>query len=90
MKKCLKCGEIVKEKKFAIKTSEETSKQKENSWELKYNNLEDKILCTICMERPKDVAFEDCGHQACQQCSSALDTCHMCRQLIQKKINLYF
>ena len=91
MKKCLVCGEMVKEKKFAEGTGkkEDSWKQKYDTLEMKYDNLEDQMMCTICMERHKDVAFEGCGHQACQQCSNVLDTCHMCRQPIQKKIKLY-
>ena len=91
MKKCLFCGEMVKEKKFT-----EVTGRKEDSWklkydtlEMKYDNLEDQMMCTICMHRHKDVAFEGCGHQACQKCSNVLNTCHMCRQPIQKKIKLY-
>ena len=50
---------------------------------------EDQHMCTICMERPKTVAFL-CGHRACIVCVDGLRSCHMCRVPIQQKINLYW
>ena len=51
-------------------------------------DYEDQHMCTICMERPKTVAFL-CGHRACVVCVDGLRSCHMCRVPIQQKINLY-
>ncbi|XP_011696317.1 PREDICTED: E3 ubiquitin-protein ligase MIB2-like [Wasmannia auropunctata] len=45
-------------------------------------------MCNICMERRRNVAFL-CGHCACEHCAAQLNTCHMCRKTITKKINLY-
>lgn len=56
--------------------------------ETRIADLEEANLCSICMERRRNVAFL-CGHGACENCAAPLKTCHMCRQTITKKINLY-
>ena len=62
---------------------------------LKLHDLEAKVqdfelayLCSICMEKRKNVAFL-CGHGACTSCVETLKSCHMCRGPISHKINLY-
>jgi E3 ubiquitin-protein ligase mind-bomb len=89
VKKCLKCGLLVQEKKFDA-TGEEANKERERlkSLEMKVQDLEDQFLCSICLERRRNVAFK-CGHGACDFCSRGLDTCHMCRKVIEEKILLY-
>jgi len=57
--------------------------------EAKIETLEDKLLCSICMDRPSNVAFL-CGHLACFQCAQTLNKCHICRVDIDKKIELYW
>ena len=52
------------------------------------NDWEQQYLCSICMERKKNVAFL-CGHGTCDECVETLQRCHMCRGSISKKINLY-
>lgn len=56
--------------------------------ETRVADLEEANMCSICMERRRNVAFL-CGHGACEHCSAPLKTCHMCRKSITKKINLY-
>ncbi|KAJ8668122.1 hypothetical protein QAD02_009785 [Eretmocerus hayati] len=56
--------------------------------ETRIADLEEANMCSICMEHRRNVAFL-CGHGACEQCAAPLKTCHMCRQNITKKINLY-
>ncbi|KAF8774870.1 E3 ubiquitin-protein ligase MIB2 like protein [Argiope bruennichi] len=56
--------------------------------ESKIQEIEEAHSCSICMERPRNVAFM-CGHGACVNCAQTLKTCHMCRKPITKKINLY-
>ncbi|XP_015108850.1 E3 ubiquitin-protein ligase MIB2 [Diachasma alloeum] len=56
--------------------------------ETRVADLEEANMCSICMERRRNVAFL-CGHGACEHCSAPLKTCHMCRKTITKKINLY-
>ncbi|KAL7287477.1 hypothetical protein TKK_0018577 [Trichogramma kaykai] len=56
--------------------------------ETRIADLEDANNCGICMEKQRNVAFL-CGHGACEKCAAPLTTCHMCRQTITKKINLY-
>jgi hypothetical protein len=46
---------------------------------------EDDEVCPLCLTLPVDVAFEPCGHGACQQCTdrflhTGATTCCLCRQ----------
>jgi hypothetical protein len=47
-------------------------------------------VCHICMERPRDVAF-NCGHTVCKSCSSdqRMIACPVCRVAITTRIALY-
>ena len=56
--------------------------------EAKNRDWEEHYLCSVCMERKKNVAFM-CGHGACDVCAETLRRCHMCRSSIAQKINLY-
>jgi len=77
IKKCLSCQTpLIKE---------------EGSWlslRQKVCDLEEQLLCGICMERNRNVVFL-CGHGACTPCTQGLVNCHMCRTKIEKKIPLY-
>ena len=47
--------------------------------------LEDRLLCTICMEAdaPRSVLFGPCNHYlACASCAAALQECPNCRATI--------
>ncbi|KAG7197136.1 hypothetical protein KM043_007222 [Ampulex compressa] len=76
--------------------SKEDNKEKEKDKDLerlryletRVADLEEANMCSICMERRRNVAFL-CGHGACEHCAAPLKTCHMCRKTITKKINLY-
>lgn len=59
-----------------------------NILQKKLQEMEENILCSICMERKRNMAFL-CGHTVCNICGDSLKTCHMCRKPITKKINLY-
>ena len=50
--------------------------------------MEDSLLCAVCMERKKDTVFM-CGHAVCSKCSDALQMCPMCRKAITRRIPLY-
>ncbi|KAH7703067.1 E3 ubiquitin-protein ligase RGLG2-like protein, partial [Aphelenchoides avenae] len=41
----------------------------------KAEDLEEKLRCSICMDRPKDTAFA-CGHTCCGQCASECKKCY--------------
>jgi len=48
--------------------------------------------CVICFAKERNVAFihDDTGHfVCCKECASKCDTCPMCRQKIDKTINIY-
>ncbi|KAI1301242.1 E3 ubiquitin-protein ligase MIB2 [Halotydeus destructor] len=56
--------------------------------EVRIAEMEEATCCGICMERIKNVVFL-CGHGTCAKCAQTLKTCHMCREPITKKINVY-
>jgi len=87
MKKCLECDKIISNKIASPDTAPKSDRLL-HALEAKVQDLEDRFLCSICMERNKTIVFL-CGHGACPQCSETLSTCHMCRSVITKKIFLY-
>lgn len=65
------------------------------SLELKCKELEQREIddltanqCDICMETQKDTAFE-CGHRCCFECGLRIETCHMCKRPIRRRIKLF-
>lgn len=56
--------------------------------ESKITEIEEAFCCGICMERVKNVVFL-CGHSACVICAQNLAQCHMCREPITRRINIY-
>lgn len=56
--------------------------------ESKITEIEEAFCCSICMERVKNVVFL-CGHGACVVCAQNLTQCHMCREHISRRINIY-
>ncbi|CAL7942292.1 unnamed protein product [Xylocopa violacea] len=88
--------EKVKENALDEKKEENQDKEREKDKDLerlryletRVADLEEANMCSICMERRRNVAFL-CGHGACEHCAAPLKTCHMCRKVITKKINLY-
>ncbi|KAH7705106.1 E3 ubiquitin-protein ligase MIB2-like protein [Aphelenchoides avenae] len=61
-----KCFDLEKQLKVAL----------ENGvvFEKKYEELEEKVRCPICMDREKNVSFA-CGHAYCEQCATEWNTC---------------
>jgi hypothetical protein len=50
----------------------------------------DENICIICMDKPREIVFVDCGHLiTCKVCSRELNKCPMCRVAISKKIVVY-
>ncbi|XP_075541745.1 E3 ubiquitin-protein ligase MIB2-like isoform X4 [Dermacentor variabilis] len=90
-KVCLTCAGPVQEKVNLDGTpvrGRETNQRTQEELDTRLRDLEDRHMCGICMEKPRDVAFL-CGHGSCSVCAGNLDLCHMCRQPIEKKISLY-
>lgn len=47
--------------------------------------------CVVCLEQQSTAVFLPCGHVCCcWNCSSALDSCPMCRMSIQSKFSVTF
>ena len=55
------------------------------------NLNKEEYLCKICLTNQSDVLFLPCRHfMSCTECNQGLkDKCHICRQAIDKKINIY-
>ncbi|KAL8597671.1 hypothetical protein ACOMHN_012638 [Nucella lapillus] len=87
MKKCLKCKEVITAKRRSDNNLVGTGV---NTMELKrrLQEMEDSLLCAVCMERQKDLVFK-CGHAVCKTCSESLQFCPMCRKVITLRIPLY-
>ncbi|CAG7864580.1 unnamed protein product [Brassica rapa] len=45
-------------------------------------------VCPICLVKTKNMAF-NCGHQTCDECGEAIQTCPICRVSIAVRIKLY-
>ena len=50
--------------------------------------LRDGITCCICLDRPKNLAFQ-CGHQTCSACATQLSDCPTCRVPITTRTTLF-
>lgn len=93
MKKCLLCGDAVhkrvtKDGRVIPAKSRQPSTERMRYLECKIAEIEESHMCSICMERKRNVVFL-CGHSTCSKCSDTLKTCHMCRKTITKKIPMY-
>lgn len=53
-------------------------------------NLKTEPLCCVCMTDPSTVVFSPCGHTFCQNCSKKPIVCHLCRQVVQGRMKIYF
>ncbi|RUS90925.1 hypothetical protein EGW08_001322 [Elysia chlorotica] len=91
MKKCIECKAFIDYKKTKdgrVIGSEEPSQSEEALLKKRLQELEDTVICPICMERQRSRVFL-CGHTACGQCADSLKTCPICRRPIKHKINLF-
>lgn len=51
---------------------------------------DDKQGCQICYDREMNTAFYDCGHVlACQQCSTLIEVCPVCRKRVIARLELF-
>ncbi|GBF92507.1 hypothetical protein Rsub_04611 [Raphidocelis subcapitata] len=56
--------------------------------ELQRSSAAESALCTVCMERRKELVF-DCGHTLCVECGEALPMCPFCRKDVTARIRLF-
>lgn len=56
--------------------------------EQKYQDLEEQFLCSICMERKKNIVFL-CGHGACQPCTQVYYEIYIFVRLCIPLLNLF-
>jgi len=47
-------------------------------------------MCCVCMSEPVVIAFNPCGHTFCTNCSKRTVSCHVCRQIIQSRLRVFF
>ncbi|XP_073251415.1 E3 ubiquitin-protein ligase MIB2-like isoform X2 [Porites lutea] len=96
MKRCITCKTAIQQKTSPegapVSTStlmDETDyAERIRRLESQLQAREDVIQCQICMERDIKMVFS-CGHGTCKECSERLETCHICRQPIQNRIEFY-
>ena len=60
--------------------------------EEKIKYFEDKLKCKLCFQNESSVLFLPCRHlSSCTECHDKIKKeCHMCRQIIDKKINVFW
>jgi len=46
--------------------------------------------CCVCMTDPSSIVFSPCGHTFCQNCARKPVVCHICRQVVQGRMKVYF
>ncbi|KAG1675101.1 E3 ubiquitin-protein ligase MIB2 [Nymphon striatum] len=93
MKRCVLCQRVILKKigpggRLISTKGRDASAERVTYLENKIQEIQEAHTCSICMERVRNIAFL-CGHGACVTCAQTLQTCHMCRKVITKKINLY-
>ncbi len=57
----------------------------------KYDDVEEGVLCSVCLARPLEVMISPCNHVClCRECSSLVgDSCPICKGKIDERINVY-
>jgi len=59
--------------------------------ELSKRTKQPQAECTICMDAKPDQTFIPCGHcVCCEECSSKLTSCPLCRKKITQKVKSFF
>ena len=49
--------------------------------------IEDSMLCNVCMVKKRRILFLPCGHVVCcASCSSSMEKCPLCRQKIESTV----
>lgn len=50
----------------------------------------DSFLCSVCLDRKKNIAFSPCGHVCiCDQCDVNINSCPLCRQQIATRHKVF-
>ena len=58
--------------------------------ERKATQLEEARKCKVCLDKPVEVVFLNCGHLVtCSVCAPAMKNCPACKRCIQKRIQTY-
>jgi E3 ubiquitin-protein ligase mind-bomb len=101
MKQCFSCHERIQEK-VRIDIRPRTSIDRSNNaisnncaspsqtTTTPGSGVGDTVTCPLCRVNVRNVVFQ-CGHSCCSNCSNSTvrTNCHVCGQLIQRKINLF-
>jgi hypothetical protein len=88
LKRCIECNQQINEKITSDGSAINVQKQDFTELLHKIQELQEAQICSICMERKKDTAFQ-CGHIACSICAIPLKACHICREKVTKRIKIY-
>jgi len=71
-----------------LKQQATDSQLRAESTQRQLDELAEMVQCGICLEQPKQVAFQ-CGHRTCSCCSERLTHCHQCRASISMRIRCF-
>ncbi len=53
------------------------------------SDLEDQLICRVCLDNGLSVALAPCGHLVCNLCVFALKTCPFCRKEVNGVMKIY-
>ncbi|GAM23841.1 hypothetical protein SAMD00019534_070160 [Acytostelium subglobosum LB1] len=71
-------------------TTEKKKKNRRRSKDVVENNLTDKDLCVVCMDKHINTVFLECGHlSCCSRCSEKLKNCPLCRKSITRVVTIF-
>lgn len=75
-----------------LRSGRSSSRDRETVTTLKeqITQLRNQTVCKICLDNEVSMIYLPCGHfVTCSECSSALETCPVCRQAIRGRVRAY-
>eukprot|EP00026_Physarum_polycephalum_P006115 Phypoly_transcript_06156.p1 GENE.Phypoly_transcript_06156~~Phypoly_transcript_06156.p1 ORF type:complete len:504 (+),score=57.84 Phypoly_transcript_06156:74-1585(+) len=57
------------------------------------HDMQDRLLCNVCLDKPRDCSLSPCGHTLCTTCAqtilSTTAKCHVCRVRVERLGKMY-
>lgn len=86
---CIPFGKQWKMFKDNIKLETELKAYREReSMREKYNELENEVVCSICLENRRNCLI-DCHHLFCFECATDMINCPLCKKEIVNRIKIF-
>lgn len=55
------------------------------------DEIPEKMLCCVCMERERNIVLMDCKHLVlCENCSTGISKCPICNKNAKEKIKIFY